>query len=514
METMTASLSSTTLNGAAANGTSKTAPAVPAGLPIVFRDSTPREEFLESAWGHVFNHRRATETRVPRAVVHATSAAHVAQAVRLAGDLGCRVSVRSGGHSWAGWSVRDDAICIDLGALPGGKHHSPADGNPGEGLDYDPRTRILSCPPSATGRKANAFLATKGRMFAGGHCPDVGLGGFLLQGGMGWNCKNWGWACESVVGIDAVTADGREIYCSKAENADLFWAARGSGPGFPAIVTRFHLLTRPLPDMYQSIYIWPITEYRKVLKWVIDMCEIGDNDTEMVAVGQYIDNHPDPVIIANFLAFKPNKVEGEAALKPLHDDPGRPPNPLVEDFAKPTTLPDQYAPQAVANPEGHRYCSENAYVSNDADVPAVLERAFTTLPHRKAFALYYSMYPTSRRPHYHSAAGDVSDEGSMALSMHTDHYFALYTVWEDEKDDERCVSWTHSVAREVERSADGSYLGDSDFQHRRTKFWRDENAKRLMEIRRKWDPEGRICGYLDDGDKSGVDGLKNEFEWK
>lgn len=41
--------------------------------------------------------------------------------------------------------------------------------------------------------------------------------------------------------------------------------------GFPAIVTRFHLLTRPLPEMYQSIYIWPVSEYHKVLKWVIDV---------------------------------------------------------------------------------------------------------------------------------------------------------------------------------------------------------------------------------------------------
>lgn len=228
---MATSSTSANVNGAS--------PSVPAGLPIVFRDSTPRDEFLASAWGHVFNHRRATESRVPRAVVHATEAAHVAQAVAVARDLGCRVSVRSGGHSWAGWSVRDDAVCVDLGALPGGKHSSSASSyissaaTPGEveGLEYDPRTRILSCPPSATGRVANGFLATKGRMFAGGHCPDVGLGGFLLQGGMGWNCKNWGWACESIVGIDVVTADAREIYCSESENADLFWAARGSGPG-------------------------------------------------------------------------------------------------------------------------------------------------------------------------------------------------------------------------------------------------------------------------------------------
>lgn len=211
-----------------ASSTNAIANGTPSDLPILYRESTPRDVFLSSAWSHVFNQRRAVETRVPRAVVHATTAAHVSQAVRLANELKCRVSVRSGGHSWAGWSVRDDALLIDLGALPGGKYDVQSGA---AGLDYDERTKIVSCPPSATGRRVNGFLEGKGRMFAGGHCPDVGLGGFLLQGGMGWNCKNWGWACESIVGLDAVTADGREVFCSRGENADLFWAARGSGPG-------------------------------------------------------------------------------------------------------------------------------------------------------------------------------------------------------------------------------------------------------------------------------------------
>lgn len=257
------------------------------------------------------------------------------------------------------------------------------------------------------------------------------------------------------------------------------------------------------------------------------MCKIGDKDTEIVAVGQYVPEHQDPVILANFLTFKPSRAEGEAALKPLHDHPGRPPNPLVQVYARPTSLPDQYVPQGMSNPEGHRYCSENAYVRNDEDVPAVLEEAFTTLPHRKAFAIYFGMAPTSRRAHYAmsvaanaNANGDgnaVDNEsyvGSMALSMQSDHYFAVYTVWETPEDDERCIAWTHDVIRRVERFSAGSYLGDADFQHRRTKFWKDGNARQLMEIRRRWDPEGRICGYLDDGDKSGVDGLRNEFEWE
>jgi FAD/FMN-containing dehydrogenase len=105
---------------------------------------------------------------------------------------------------------------------------------------------------------------------------------------MGWNCKNWGWACESVVGVDVVTAEGSELHASSVENADLFWAARGAGPGelhsvpydevvlmrrtgFPAIITRFYLLTRPLLEMYQSLYVFPISEYKRVLQWVIDV---------------------------------------------------------------------------------------------------------------------------------------------------------------------------------------------------------------------------------------------------
>lgn len=231
-----------------------------------------------------------------------------------------------------------------------------------------------------------------------------------------------------------------------------------------------------------------------------------------MALSQYIPGYDEPIVMANFLAFKPSQAEGEAALGPLHDHPDRPPNALPQSFfAQPTSLPHQYDPQEAANPANHRYCAENAYIRNDADVPAVLEKACTTLPNRKTFALYFNMVPTSRRGHYTAGVDDV---GSMALSMQSDHYFALYTVWEEEKDDGKMMGWVQDVMADMERHADGSYLGDADFQYRRTKFWKDENAKRLMEIRKKWDPEGRICGYLDEGDKSGVEGLKNEFEWK
>jgi hypothetical protein len=65
----------------------------------------------------------------------------------------------------------------------------------------------------------------------------------------------------------------------------------------------------------------------------------------------------------------------------------------------------------------------------------------------------------------------------------------------------------------VERHSVGAYLGDSDFQVRQTRFWGEEQGQRLMKIRRERDPHGRICGFLDEGDRAGVDGLKNEHHW-
>lgn len=226
----------------------------------------------------------------------------------------------------------------------------------------------------------------------------------------------------------------------------------------------------------------------------------ADPDMEIVCVSKCNQDTGAIEIVAGFTVFKQTKEEAEAALRPIHD--GRPADPAVDVFCMHNSLQWQYKNQAAANPDNHRYCCENAYVANDEDVPSVLEAAFTTLPSKKAFALYFSMNPTSRRP--------LPD---MALSMQSDHYFALYTVWEDAADDERCTAWVYDVMRDVERRSVGSYLGDADFRHRRTKYWSDAHGKKLMDVRRKWDPRGTVCGYLDVDDQSGVEGLKNEFEW-
>ena len=314
--------------------------------------------------------------------------------------------------------------------------------------------------------------------------------------------QNWGWACEKIRAIDVVTATGDLLHCDADQNTELFWMARGAGPGFPGVVTKFYLEIREVYNgMLSSFFAYPLSRYREVMNWVVDISPRLDDSIEVVAVSQTLPGDAEHSICAVFVSFKHTPEEARTALNPANSS--RLEGCTVEAVNEATDLAEQYRVQAAANPERHRYCAENAYISNDADVTAVLESAFTTIPNKKAFALYFAMNPCSRRP--------LPD---MALSMHTDHYFALYTIWEHAGDDEKCQSWVRSIMKDVERHSEGAYLGDSDFQVRRTRFWADANGCRLMQLRRKWDPDGRICGYLDVNDKSRANGLANVHEWK
>ncbi|WP_147371094.1 FAD-binding oxidoreductase, partial [Meiothermus luteus] len=136
----------------------------------VYRRGEPGYE--EARVGRIFNGRRPE--RSPELIVFAEDEEDVVRAVRLARAQGLRLAVRAGGHSWAAWSLREGALLLDLSRL--------------QGMAYDEATGVVAVAPAVQGGAVLApYLEARGRMFHGGHCPTVGLGGFLLQGGMGWN---------------------------------------------------------------------------------------------------------------------------------------------------------------------------------------------------------------------------------------------------------------------------------------------------------------------------------------
>jgi FAD/FMN-containing dehydrogenase len=121
----------------------------------------------------LWNKRKSS--RRPYGIIYPTRTEHIVEALKVAEGKYGRVVVRSGGHNWAATSIQDDSVLIDLQNW--------------KGISYDQSTGIVTATSATTGAELNEFLTPYGRMFAGGHCPSVSLGGFLLGGGVGWNAR-------------------------------------------------------------------------------------------------------------------------------------------------------------------------------------------------------------------------------------------------------------------------------------------------------------------------------------
>src|SRR6266516_2762314 len=144
----------------------------------------------------------------------------------------------------------------------------------------DPETRTAWAGPGVKSQELIPHLKPHGLCFPSGFpsggCRDVGLGGYVLQGGFGFNGGRIGLAAMNVLAMDVVTAGGELVRADETTNPDLFWAARGSGSGFFGIVTRFHLRLHPLPGAVRArAYFFSDDDAEAVIRWSMELHQAG-----------------------------------------------------------------------------------------------------------------------------------------------------------------------------------------------------------------------------------------------
>jgi FAD/FMN-containing dehydrogenase len=425
--------------------------------------------YEEARVGRVFNARRPD--RFPAAVLNARCDDDVVAGVRLARERGLKVSVRSGGHSWAAWSIRDEALLIDLGLM--------------REMSYDPDTGIASANPAVKGgAELTPFLTAQGRSFTGGHCPSVGIGGFLLQGGQGWNSRKYGWACEHVMAIDVVTADGELIRADEEHHSDLLWAARGAGPGFFGVITRFHLRTYPRPAaMTQDTWMFELSELEPLLAWIDELLPTLDRVVEPVIAATRLPRpEGPPLLLLHTTAMCETAQEAERVLAPLAACPIA--ERAVSHERGPTTIELENENQAGQNPENHRYGVDCTWTDARAgELAPLLRELWSQLPTEHSFSIWYGWAPSRPLP-------------DMAFSVQGRAYIATYAIWSDPTDDERHRGWVVGHTERLAQLGTGVYLGDTDFTRRSDRFLSPENFVRLEEIRARRDPDRLFCSYL------------------
>jgi FAD/FMN-containing dehydrogenase len=155
----------------------------------------------------------------------------------------CQFAVRSGGHTpIPGANNVHDGVTIDFLYM--------------NSTTYDANTKLATILPAARWGSVYAALEPLGRMVAGGRGSTVGVGGFLLGGGISHYAPRFGLSCDNVVNFQVVLADGRIVNVNKNTNSDLFTALKGGTSNF-AIVVRYEMETFQSEDLWGGIVTWP-----------------------------------------------------------------------------------------------------------------------------------------------------------------------------------------------------------------------------------------------------------------
>lgn len=216
------------------------------------------------------------DSLLPLGIARCASSDDVARVVHFARDHGCPLAVRSGGHSYGGWSSGDGRLVVDVSTMSAVRPASFAGGVATVGAG----ARLIDLYEG---------LGVAGQLVPGGSCPTVGVAGLTLGGGVGVFARQFGLACDQLEWVEVVTADGVTHRCSAGEEADLFWACQGGGGGNFGVATQFGFRTNPIPPLTLFTYDFDASAAAEVLgawqDWVVDLDRLVWTNCQLLAGG-------------------------------------------------------------------------------------------------------------------------------------------------------------------------------------------------------------------------------------
>jgi FAD/FMN-containing dehydrogenase len=177
----------------------------------------------------------------PAVIARCAGPGDVAAAVRFAQDAGLEISVRGGAHSFAGASVGEGGLTIDLSAMAQ--------------VTVDPQAWTARAGGGATLAQLDAATQAHGLATPGGTVSHTGIGGLTLGGGYGWLTPQYGLSCDNMLSAQVVTAAGQVLRASDQQHPDLFWALRGGGGNF-GVVTEFEYRLHPVGLAQLGLFFW------------------------------------------------------------------------------------------------------------------------------------------------------------------------------------------------------------------------------------------------------------------
>ena len=392
------------------------------------------------------------------------TSADVQAAVRSAREHGLPLSVRGGGHDWAGRSLRHNGLVIDLSHMTR--------------VEVDPVASVATIQGGATAVDVTSVTAPHGLVAATGNCGTVGMVGLTTGGGYGPLTSRYGLALDNLLGAEVVLADGRLVNCNDHNNPDLFWAIRGGGGNF-GVITSMRIRLHSIRQVLGGMMLFPWSQAESVLSGYAE--SIADAPDELSILSGVLSG-PDGSPLA-FLApmWSGDSKQGEEWIVRLRQL-GTP----VVDKVEPMNYGDWLGMFATAAPLGRHYAAKNRSLAQLT--PAVISTLVAGGQQRSsAFSAIIL--------HEFRGAPTRVPLAATAFGLRKEHFMVeIIAAWEPtaEDDGENHRDWARILSENLAPHAlPGGYpnmLGPDD--HEQTANAYGANTGRMQQVKRLFDPHG------------------------
>jgi FAD/FMN-containing dehydrogenase len=409
--------------------------------------------------------------RRPAIIAFCRQPEDVQAAVRAARRHGLPLSVRGGGHDWAGRALRDDGFVVDLTGM--------------RDVAVDPQALVATVAGGARAKDVAVAAGAHKLVAAMGNCGTVGMTGFSLGGGYGPLSGTCGLAADNVLGAEIVLADGRRVTTGPDAESNLLWALRGSGGNF-GVVTSLRVRLHPARDMLAGSVVYNWNEAGAVLRRYASFAATAPDELG-VSVGTMSGPDGEPVIMVVPL-WNGDRRRGERAMED------------VQAFGTPLSAevgPATYA-DLLAQFDAWVEAADGCHLeTRTRSLPALSAGAIDAIIAAKARAA--SMYCTVFWHHFHGAATRMAAD-SAAFGERRDHLMVeIVAGWKPDGDDGAAHRrWAHDLWQSLAPFAlPGGYpnlLGPDDREQAEEAY--GGNAARLRVLKRRFDPDGVFASAI------------------
>jgi hypothetical protein len=400
----------------------------------------------------------------PALIARCLHTADVVDVVNLGREEGLEIAVRGGGHSVAGKAVTEGGLMIDL--------------SPMKGIHVDPARRTARAQGGVRISEYDRATAAFGLATPTGVVSSTGIAGLTLGGGLAWLMGKYGMAVDNLLSAEVVLASGEVVSASEEAEPELFWAIRGGGGNF-GVVTWFEYRAHPVSTVLGGPVLHPLqaapalfTFYREFAADLPD--EVGTQ--------------------AAFLHAPDGSGTKLCGIAVCHagDDPKRAEADIrpVREFGSSVADMVQRVPYPLINtgmdwlfPEGAFSYWKSAFFSELSD-QAVL--AMTEALERAPSELCALVIED-----FHGAVTRVSPTATAYPHRQPGFNLLLISSWIDPAQTDAGIAWARETfdalkPHMTERSYT-NYLSADD--HDRVKQAYGPNLERLVELKRRYDPE-------------------------